>query len=72
MHDGFLTYQNMKFLKMAAVLCVLAVVAYVWYQPIDEHNGGTWLGYTLGTIGALLIFWLTWLGIRKRRSGANF
>ena len=72
MHDGFLTYQNMKFLKMAAVLCVLAVVAYVWYQPIDEHNGGTWLGYTLGTIGALLIFWLTWLGIRKRRYGANF
>ncbi len=72
MHDGFLTYQNMKFLKMAAVLCVVAVVAYVWYQPIDEHNGGTWLGYTLGTIGALLIFWLTWLGIRKRRYGANF
>jgi len=72
MHDGFLTYRNMKFLKMAAILCVAAVVAYVWYQPIDEHNGGTWLGYTLGTIGALLIFWLTWLGIRKRRYGANF
>ena len=72
MHDGFLTYQNMKFLKMAAILCVVAVVAYLWYQPIDEHNGGTWLGYTLGTIGALLIFWLTWLGIRKRRYGANF
>ncbi len=54
MHDGFLTYQNMKFLKMAAVLCVLAVVAYVWYQPIDEHNGGNWVGNYLGTFVVLL------------------
>ena len=29
-------------------------------------NGGTALGYTLGTIGALLILWLTMLGLRKR------
>jgi hypothetical protein len=72
MHDGFLTYGKMKFLKLAVVLCVVTIVAYIFYEPIDEHNGGTWLGYTLGTIGALLIFWLTWLGIRKRRYGANF
>ena len=30
-------------------------------------NGGTWQGYVLGTIGALLIVWLTLLGVRKRR-----
>jgi hypothetical protein len=29
-------------------------------------NGGTWLGYTLGTIGALLIVWLMLFGVRKR------
>jgi hypothetical protein len=29
-------------------------------------NGGSWYGYTLGTIGALLIVWLSLLGIRKR------
>ena len=29
-------------------------------------NGGSWYGYTLGTIGAGLIGWLSLLGIRKR------
>jgi len=33
--------------------------------------GGTWLGYTLGTIGAVLIVWLMFLGIRKRRYSSN-
>ena len=31
-----------------------------------RHNGGSWYGYLLGTIGALLILWLTLLGVRKR------
>lgn len=29
-------------------------------------NGGSWYGYLLGTIGALLIVWLSLIGIRKR------
>jgi hypothetical protein len=41
-------------------------VGYVWHQPISGASGGTWLGYTLGTIGALIILWLTWFGYRKR------
>ena len=42
---------------------------YLWWQPAGGHNGGTWLGYTLGTIGALLILWLMLFGVRKRRYG---
>lgn len=72
MHDGFLVYANSKYLKWAATLCLVSTAAYIFYEPIDEHNGGTVLGYILGTVGALLIFWLTWLGIRKRQYGAHF
>src|SRR3546814_6362903 len=33
-------------------------------QP--RPNGGSWYGYTLGTIGLGLIVWLSLLGVRKR------
>jgi hypothetical protein len=46
-------------------------VVYQWHQPIGMPNGGTWLGYTLGTIGALLIVWLLLLGMRKRSYNSN-
>ena len=65
-HEGFLIHAGFRYLKLASLLCVLAVVAYWWDTPAGGPNGGTWLGYTLGTIGALLIVWLTWLGRRKR------
>ena len=72
MHEGFIVYANSKYLKWAAALCLASIAAYIFYEPLDEHNGGTVLGYILGTVGALLIFWLTWLGIRKRQYGAHF
>jgi hypothetical protein len=48
---------------------VIAVICFASYFMIDiqpRHNGGSWYGYTLGTIGVLLILWLTLLGVRKR------
>lgn len=65
-HEGFLVHARFRYLKLASLLCVAAVAAYWWHTPAGGPNGGTWLGYTLGTIGALLIVWLTWLGRRKR------
>ncbi len=70
-HEGFLVYRGFRYLKLASLLCVLAVVAYWWHNPAGGPNGGTWLGYTLGTVGALLIVWLTWLGRRKRSYASN-
>jgi len=72
MHEGFLVYRNFRFLKWAGALCILSAAAYAVYDPLDVQSGGTWLGYGLGTIGALLIVWLMWFGIRKRRYGGAF
>lgn len=72
MHEGFLVHKEFKYLKWASALCLLSAVAYAIYLPIDVHSGGTWLGYGLGTIGAALIVWLMWFGIRKRRYGGAF
>lgn len=66
MHQSFLQYRGKRYLWIGIALCVVAVLAYGWHAPLSPPNGGTWLGYTLGTIGALLILWLTALGVRKR------
>jgi hypothetical protein len=67
MHESFLRHRRWLFLKAAAGLCVAVIALYAWHEPMDGPNGGTWLGYTLGTLGAVLIVWLAWLGVRKRR-----
>ena len=66
MHDGFLVHERFRHLKRAVLLSVAVIAVYAYHQPLDEPNGGTWFGYTLGGIGAALILWLMWLGVRKR------
>jgi len=45
---------------------VLSAVLYATEGGRQRPGGGTWQGYVLGTVGALLIVWLSVLGIRKR------
>ena len=74
MHESFLVYRNFRHLKLALGLIVVSLVFYAWHpwhSSTEPPNGGTWLGYTLGTIGALLILWLTWFGVRKRKFSAS-
>ena len=67
MHESILVYRRFRYLRIGALLALLCVVAYAAHQPLTAPNGGTWLGYGLGGIGALLILWLMWFGMRKRR-----
>lgn len=65
-HVSFLAHERFKWFKLSGWLCLIAIVVYSWYAPIGGRNGGTWVGYGLGTIGLLLILWLAWLGVKKR------
>ena len=66
-HRSILEYAQFRWFKAAVALAVLAGGAYLWHDPPLKPHGGTWLGYALGSIGALLILWLLWYGVRKRR-----
>ena len=65
-HVSFLKHRRFRWLWIALVLSGTAVLAYALIDQEPRPNGGTWLGYTLGTIGVLLILWLSLLGVRKR------
>ncbi|MFN3475578.1 MAG: hypothetical protein ACK4ZW_16180 [Blastomonas sp.] len=66
MHDGFLRHRNFRWMKIATVLSIVCLVSYFLVDVQPRHNGGSWYGYTLGTVGAGLILWLTCIGLRKR------
>ena len=65
-HEGFLRHAGYRWLKVAVAVCLVALAGYLAADVQPRPNGGSWYGYTLGTIGALLIVWLTLLGVRKR------
>jgi hypothetical protein len=70
-HEGFLTHRRGRWARVAATLSLVALGAYLLTDPVPRHNGGTPLGYALGTIGAGLIVWLSLLGVRKRVIGSK-
>lgn len=67
MHESILAFRKRRYLWVALILIGACIAAYWIDDPQEPPNGGTILGYTLGTIGAFLILWLTWFGVRKRR-----
>ena len=67
MADSFINYRAYRHAKLAFLLTLIALALYVWHNPSFPPNGGTWLGYTLGIISFLIILWLIYFGVRKRR-----
>lgn len=66
MHTTFLSYAKGRYFWLSAGLLLICITAYQMHDPKPSPNGGTWLGYTLGTLAALMIVWLAYLGRRKR------
>src|SRR3954467_834683 len=65
-HESFLRHKGFRWLKIALFLCLAAALAYGLIDVQPRPNGGSPIGYALGTIATLLILWLTMLGLRKR------
>jgi hypothetical protein len=68
--ESFVNYRNWRYAMVGTALVMLSFVWYVADDPRVPPNGGTVLGYTLGTAAALLIVFLSAFGIRKRSFNA--
>lgn len=66
-HISFLKHRGFRWLWIALLLSIVSIIGYALIDQEPRPNGGSWYGYTLGTIGLLLIVWLSMLGVRKRR-----
>ena len=66
MHQSFVNYRSFRYATLAAAATGIALLAYLVDRPRVPPNGGTWLGYTLGGLAALLVVSLSLFGIRKR------
>ena len=66
-HVSFLKHKGFRWLWIALLLSGAAIAGYLMIDQQPRPNGGTWYGYTLGTIGFGVILWLSLLGVRKRR-----
>lgn len=71
MFENIFRYRGSRYLWWSLALVVICVGLYASHTAANPPSGSSWQGYTLGTIGALLIVWLAWLGIRKRRYSSS-
>jgi hypothetical protein len=71
MQASILSYRRLRYLWIAAAIAIVAVIAYALHRPPEPPNGGTWLGYTLGAVGAAMVLLLAAFGIRKRAYGST-
>jgi hypothetical protein len=70
-YDGILGYARYRYLWVALGATMISIALYVSQYTNGTPRGSTWQGYMLGTLAALLVLWLAWLGVRRRRYGSR-
>jgi hypothetical protein len=66
-HQSFILHRNGFWGWVAASLSIAAVVAYFTMGVTPRPYGGSVYGYFLGSVSAILIVWLSYLGVQKRK-----
>lgn len=66
--QGPMEYRNYRYLKVACLLAAGAVSAYLIEPVGSEPYGGSWQGYALGIVSALIVLLQMWYGIARRRT----
>jgi hypothetical protein len=66
-HTNILRFARGKYLWWSLAVMAAAIALYGTQSDLRPRSGHTWQGYALGTVGVLLIVWLSLLAIRKRR-----
>jgi hypothetical protein len=70
-HHTVLEYRRYRYLKMAALVVIASITAYVVQSAPVGRYGGTPVGYALGIVAAAFVIWLMWFGVRKRQYKAT-
>ena len=71
MAETFLTHRSGRWAKWAVALIIASAIGY-WAEDLRvPPNGGSVFGYISGTIAAVLMLVLTYLGRRKRHYGSK-
>ena len=66
-HQGILRFRGGRYLWWAIALVLGSTLLYATHGGGVQPSGDTWQGYVLGTVAGALVFWLAFLGVRKRR-----
>jgi hypothetical protein len=66
-HQGILRYRGGRYLWWAIALILGSTLLYATHGAGTQPSGDTWQGYVLGTVAGALVFWLAFLGVRKRQ-----
>lgn len=64
--DTFISFRGFLWFWISLSAVLLSCIFYYLDESVGGRNGGTVLGYTLGTISTTAILYLMWYGIRKR------